>query len=44
MLILDSSEVTIVVESVWFSWDLGPVASCVNLSLAAVFVVKKRQI
>ncbi len=33
-----SFEVTIVVDSVCFSWDLGPHTSCVCFSLAAVTV------
>ena len=41
MCILDSFEVTIVVENVWFSWDLGPDTSYVRLSLAAIKVYFK---
>ncbi len=36
MLIFVSFELTIVVDSVFFSWDLGPRTSCVSFSLAAV--------
>ncbi len=38
MLVFVSFELTIVVDSVFFSWDLGPRTSCVSVSLAAVTV------
>ncbi len=36
MLVFVSFELTIVVDSVFFSWALGPRTSCVSFSLAAV--------
>ncbi len=38
MLVFVSFELTIVVASVCFSWDLGPRISCASFSLAAVTV------
>ncbi len=38
MLVFVSFELTIVVDSVSFSWDLGPCSFCISLCLALVTV------
>ncbi len=42
MLVFVSFEFTIVVDSVFFSWDLGPRTSCVRFSLAAITIFVKQ--
>ncbi len=44
MLVFVSFELTIVVASVCFSWELGPRTSCVSFSLAAVTMFVKAQL
>ncbi len=40
MLVFVSFELSIVVDSVCFSWELGPRTSCVSFTLAALCVCK----